>query len=184
MGAIPCLLVEVTAADRAAATCQRLIQYKLISGNPKGWRGRLESCQTGSVPRLVSEGHETVACGGFAATPRLLPRKEANHSRSDWRRIHSSTAAMHSPGKKAYPQSAYRKGGVFNLRLNTPVAKATLLFRKRNSEPLTAPSAEGVFWRTSTQSLPRKGRSPPKAGGGSLLAYLHAKPPLKGEVPA
>ena len=48
------------------------------------------------------------------------------------------------PGKGAYPQSAYRKGGVFNLRLNTPVAKATSLFRKRNSEPLTAPSAESV----------------------------------------
>ena len=47
--------------------------------------------------------------------------------------------------KGAYPQSAYRKGGVFNLRLNTPVAKATSLFRKRNSEPLTAPSAEGAF---------------------------------------
>ena len=55
---------------------------------------------------------------------------------------------------KVYPQSAYRKGGVFNLRLNTPVAKATSLFRKRNSEPLTAPSAEGAFWREPEQSLP------------------------------
>ena len=58
------------------------------------------------------------------------------------------------PGKGAYPQSAYRKGGVFNLRLNTPVAKATSLFRKRNSEPLTAPSAEGALWRKTEQSLP------------------------------
>ena len=58
------------------------------------------------------------------------------------------------PGRKAYPQSAYRKGGVFNLRLNTPVAKATSLFRKRNSEPLTAPSAEGALWRKTEQSLP------------------------------
>ena len=49
------------------------------------------------------------------------------------------------PTWRAYPQSAYRKGGVFNLRLNTPVAKATSLFRKRNSEPLTAPSAEARF---------------------------------------
>ena len=56
--------------------------------------------------------------------------------------------------KRAYPQSAYRKGGVFNLGLNTPVAKATSLFRKRNSEPLTAPSAEGAFWREPEQSLP------------------------------
>ena len=38
-----------------------------------------------------------------------------------------------------------RKGGVFNLRLNTPVVQATSLFRKRNSEPLTAPSAEARF---------------------------------------
>ena len=49
------------------------------------------------------------------------------------------------PTWRAYPQSAYRKGGVFNLRLNTPVAKATSRFRKRNSEPLTTPSAEGAF---------------------------------------
>ena len=41
---------------------------------------------------------------------------------------------------EVYPQSAYRKGGVFNLRLNTPVAKA--------------PSAEGVFGREPEQSLP------------------------------
>ena len=48
--------------------------------------------------------------------------------------------------QRAYPLSAYRKGGVFNLGLNTPVVQATLLFRKRNSEPLTIPSAEGAFW--------------------------------------
>ena len=69
------------------------------------------------------------------------------------------------PSKKAYPQSAYRKGGVFNLRLNTPVAKATSLFRKRNSEPLTAPSAEGAFWRTSCKASPER-RSAREAGGG------------------
>ena len=49
------------------------------------------------------------------------------------------------PTWRAYPQSAYRKDGVFNPRLNTPVAKATSLFRKRNSEPLTAPSAAARF---------------------------------------
>ena len=64
-----------------------------------------------------------------------------------------------------YPQSAYRKGGVFNLRLNTPVAKATSLFRKRNSEPLTAPSAEGAFRRTSCKASPERGGAR-EAGGG------------------
>ena len=71
-----------------------------------------------------------------------------------------------------YPQSAYRKGGVFNLRLNTPVAKATSLFRKRNSEPLTAPSAEARFracghdqrtepvWRLCDRPLETFARSP------------------------
>ena len=76
------------------------------------------------------------------------------------------------PGKGAYPQSAYRKGGVFNLRLNTPVAKATSLFRKRNSEPLTAPSAEGAFWRTSCKASPERGGAR-EAGGG-------VRPPHKG----
>ena len=48
------------------------LRFQFMSGGPKGWRGRSESCQTGSVHRLVSGGHETVACGGYAATPRRL----------------------------------------------------------------------------------------------------------------
>ena len=86
-----------------------------------------------------------------------------HHSLREWSpsfcdRRQGSGAAKETMGvnasKRAYPQSAYRKGGVFNLRLNTPVAKATSLFRKRNSEPLTAPSAEGTLWRKTEQSLP------------------------------
>ena len=97
------------------------------------------------------------------------------------------------PTWRAYPQSAYRKGGVFNLRLNTPVAKATLLFRKRNSEPLTAPSAEARFracghdqrtepvWRlcdrpleTFARPFPIIGCNPTLAGrGGSVSRRDH-----------
>ena len=75
----------VTAADRAAATCQRWKRYKFISG---GGRGRSESWQTASVHRLVSGGHVIVTCGGFAATHCLLPQKEGNHPQSGWWRIH------------------------------------------------------------------------------------------------
>ena len=41
--------------------------------------------------------------------------------------------------------------------MNPKVAKATSLFRKRNREPLTAPSAEGAFWRTSCKASPERG---------------------------
>ena len=78
-------------------------------------------------------------------------------------------------GEKEYPQSAYRKGGVFNLRLNTPVAKATSLFRKRNSEPLTAlpdkasPERGGARRRRAEGFVPlrREGR------GGSVSRRDH-----------
>ena len=102
-------------------------------------------------PRLVRG--ETVTCGGFAATPHLLPPKEGDHPRQRMVEDIPLRCGNMLPNNEAYPQSAYRKGGVFNLRLNTPVAKATSLFRKRNSEPLTAPSAEGALWRKPDQSL-------------------------------
>ena len=76
-----------------------------------------------------------------------------------------------------YPQSAYRKGGVFNLRLNTPVAKATSLFRKRNSEPLTAPSAEGAFG-----GMPPRKASPER--GGARLRRAEGFVPLRSTVAA
>ena len=114
----------------------------------------MESCQTGSVHRLVSEVRETLTCGGIAATRRLLPQKEGDHPRQRMVEDILTCRGYALPSKGAYPQSAYRKGGVFNLGLNTPVAKATSLFRKRNSEPLTAPSAEGAFWKRPEQSPP------------------------------
>ena len=90
------------------------------------------------------------------------------------------------PSNEAYPQSAYRKGGVFNLRLNTPVAKATSLFRKRNSEPLTAPSAERVKgdfasaearrWTEPVWQLSDRPRHP----FGSLTLLLGSNPTLAG----
>ena len=66
VGAIPCGLVVVTAADRAAAPCLRWGSYKLISGDPKGWRGRPESRQTDSVPRLALGG--AFPCGLVVVT--------------------------------------------------------------------------------------------------------------------
>ena len=88
-----------------------------------------------------------------------------------------------------------RKGGVFNLRLNTPVVQATSLFRKRNSEPLTAPSAEARFracghdqrtepvWRLCDRPLETFARSllqlcsdPTLAGrGGSVSRRDHSQ---------
>ena len=41
--------------------------------------------------------------------------------------------------------------------MHTPVAKATLLFRKRNSEPLTAPSAEGAVGAPPRKASPERG---------------------------
>ena len=67
VGVVSCCLVVVTAADRAAATCQRLVQYKFISGGPKGWRGRSESCQTGSVHRLAPAGAKSPYAAKVAA---------------------------------------------------------------------------------------------------------------------
>ena len=62
-----------TAADRAAAPCQRLVLILFISGGPKVSKGRSES------PLVVPNGHETVTCGGIAATPCLFPQKEGDH---------------------------------------------------------------------------------------------------------
>ena len=67
----------VTAADRAAATCQRWKRYKFISG---GRRGRSESWQTASVHRLASAEAKSPLC--------LLPQKKGNHPQSGWWRIH------------------------------------------------------------------------------------------------
>ena len=148
MGASPIDLAVVTAADRAAATCQRWASAKLQGKRTEGVAGAIGK----PPPRLVRG--ETLTCGGFAATLSLLPQKEGNHPRQRMVEDILTRRSNALPSKRAYPQSAYRKGGVFNLRLNTPVAKATSLFRKRNSEPLTAPSAEGAFWRRFLQSLP------------------------------
>ncbi len=52
-------------------------------------------------PRLVRG--ETITCGGFAATPRLLPQKEGDHPR---RRMVEDTLPRHSnahPDKKGLP---------------------------------------------------------------------------------
>ena len=62
-----------TAADRAAAPCQRLVLILFISEGPKVSKGRSES------PLVVPNGHETVTCGGIAATPCRLPKKEEYH---------------------------------------------------------------------------------------------------------
>ena len=46
-------------------------------------------------PRLVRG--EILTCGGFAATPRLLPQKEGDHSRSEWWKIYLSAVATNAP---------------------------------------------------------------------------------------
>ena len=68
MDAVLCCLVVVTAADRAAATCQLSPPYQFISRDPKGWRGR-------------SESHRLVPAGTKSPPPQrrnppwLLPQK-------------------------------------------------------------------------------------------------------------
>ena len=74
-------LQEADGRKGIASAADELCGIAFIRGGPKGWRGRSESCQTGSVHRLVSGGHETVTCGGYAATPRLLLQKEGDHPR-------------------------------------------------------------------------------------------------------
>ncbi len=61
--------VAVTAADRAAATCQRWVPHSLRGDRAKVSKGRSQS------PLVVPERHETLTCGGYAATPSLLPQK-------------------------------------------------------------------------------------------------------------
>ena len=92
--AVSCCLVVVTAADRAAATCQRWAPHSCRGDRAKVSKGRSQS------PLVVSEGHETVAYGGFAATPCLLPQKEGDHSRSEWWKIYPPVAATRSPAKE------------------------------------------------------------------------------------
>ena len=62
--------VAVTAADRAAATCQRWVPHSLRGDRAKVSKGRSQS------PLVVPERHETLTCGGYAATPCRLPQKE------------------------------------------------------------------------------------------------------------
>ena len=53
---------------------------------------------TGKPPPRLRRG-ETPSCGGFAATPRLLPQKEANHSRSKCWKICSPAVITYTPQK-------------------------------------------------------------------------------------
>ena len=63
-------LVAVSAADRAAETCQRWVPHSLRGDRAKVSKGRSQS------PLVVPERHETLTCGGYAATPCRLPQKE------------------------------------------------------------------------------------------------------------
>ena len=115
-----------------------------------------------------SAGECTAVAGGYIL----------HHSLREWspsfcgrRQGGINATGMNANLGGAYPQSAYRKGGVFNLRLNTPVAKATSLFRKRNSEPLTASSAEGAFW-----GVPPRKASPERGGARHRRAEGYVPP--------
>ena len=55
-------------------------------------------------PRLVRG--ETVTCGGFAATPRLLPQKEGDHPRQRMVEDILFRCGNALPSKGVYPQSA------------------------------------------------------------------------------
>ena len=99
-------LFAVTAADRAAATCQRWIPTNYRKRAGEGFQRAIAKPPDGLRPLVVPERHETVTCGGFAATPRRLPQKEEDPSRSEWWKIYSSAATKPSPIKKAYPQSS------------------------------------------------------------------------------
>ena len=63
---------------------------------PKG--DRKAARRAPSFGRLVRG--ETVTCGDFAATPRRLPQKEGDHSRSEWWKIYAPTTAANSPKRK------------------------------------------------------------------------------------
>ena len=98
-----------TAADRAAASCQRLVLILFISGGPKVSKGRSES------PLVVPNGHEAVTCGGIAATPCLFPQKEEDHPQQRMVKDIHSRRGNAFPSKGAYPQSV--------LQLTAPSAE-------------------------------------------------------------
>ena len=127
MGASPIGFVVVTAADRAAATYQRWLPTDFRWGAGEGFQRAIAKPPDGLRPLVVPEGHETVTCGGFAATPRLLPQKEGDHPRQRMVEDIPLRCGNMLPSNEAYPQSALR---------------------------LTAPSAEGAFCRRFLQSLP------------------------------
>ena len=92
--------VVVTAADRAAATCQRWATSKLQGKRPEGVAGAI-----GKPPPHLVRG-ETLTCGGFAATSRLLPQKEGDHPRQRMVEDILTRRIYALPSKGAYPQSA------------------------------------------------------------------------------
>ena len=65
----------VTAADRAAATCQRWIRHKLKSERAEGVAGAIGKLPDGLRPPPRLRRGETLTCGGYAATLRLLSQK-------------------------------------------------------------------------------------------------------------
>ena len=80
-GRSPIDLVVVTAADRAAATCQRWVRHKPKSERAEGVAGAIGKLPDGLRPPPRLRRGDTVTCGSFAATSCLLPQKEGDHPR-------------------------------------------------------------------------------------------------------
>ena len=155
-GRSPIGLAVVTAADRAAATCQRRKRYKLISGSrrfPKGDRKALWS-----PPQRRN-------------SPRLLPQKQP--SAEGRLRILPTRVRRRAPA----PQG---RGGSVSRRDHNPAAEPrTSLSGGTNSEVTTPPNAsrssgEGVWGRgASLREAASPPESPPKKplrrgpGGGA-----------------
>ena len=123
----------VTAADRAAATCQRLVRYKLISCDPKGWRGRSESCQTGSVHRLASAEAKSRVRRRF---PQKAPSAEGAVSRRLTEDKPSSWYSYHLHCKRTLPCLLPQKEGDHpQQRMVEDILLLPLFSRKKRRKP-------------------------------------------------
>ena len=99
---------------------------------------------------VVPNGHETVTCGGIAATPCLFPQKEGDHPRQRMVKDIHSRRGNACPSKGAYPQSV--------LRLTAP-----------------APLQRDPFGSTSLKASPERGGARRRRAEGFVPKRPHVR---------
>ena len=106
-GAVPCELAEVTAADRAAATNQRVAPMPVNKQGPEGVAGAIGKLPDGLRPPPRLSGGEILLAS--------FSRRRGTIRGGGWWKIRLFPAAIRNYKARAYPQSASRKGLGFNL---------------------------------------------------------------------